>query len=73
MPRGPRTPLKQGRNGTRSINKQLAALTAPATTTVAGLVKQGTEVANATDAASAITQLNALITSLETAGIIVTV
>jgi hypothetical protein len=39
-----------------------------ATATVAGAVKKGATVANATDAATAITQLNALIASLKASG-----
>lgn len=42
-----------------------------ATTTVAGGVKKAATVANATDAASAITQLNLLLTNLRAAGVIV--
>jgi hypothetical protein len=64
----PRTPLKQGRNGTRSINKALL----PATASTAGTVKQGVAVANATDAASALARLNDLLASLRTAGTIAT-
>lgn len=41
-----------------------------ATTTKAGLVLKGAAVANATDAASAITQLNALLASLRASGAI---
>lgn len=46
----------------------LAGVASAATATVAGVVKQGATVANATDAATAITQLNALIASLRAAG-----
>lgn len=69
MPRGPRTPLKQGRNGTRSINAQLTSLDERLT---AEEDTQGVAVANATDEASAVTQLNALLASLRTAGLIAT-
>lgn len=48
-----------------------AAAVAPATTTVNGTVKKAATVAPATDAATVITQLNALIVSLRAAGIIV--
>lgn len=60
-----------------SIVKDLIAATAaaqPATTTVAGVVKKAATVANctvATDGTSAGTQLNALLTSLRAAGMIV--
>ena len=43
-----------------------------ASTTVKGLVNQGVAVTDATDEASVVTQLNALLASLRTAGIIVT-
>jgi hypothetical protein len=41
-----------------------------ASSSVVGGVKKGAAVANATDAASALTQLNALLTSLRAAGVI---
>lgn len=43
---------------------------ATASATEAGLVKRGAAVVNATDAATVITQLNALLASLRTAGVI---
>lgn len=43
-----------------------------ATTSVVGGVKKGVAVANATDEASAVTQLNALLASLRAAGTIAT-
>jgi hypothetical protein len=69
MPRGPRTPLKQGRNGTRSINTQLTDL-ADRLTAEEGV--QGLAVADATDEPTAVTQLNALLASLRTAGLLAT-
>jgi hypothetical protein len=66
-----RTPIKLGKRGTGSINKQLALRTSPASTTQAGIVKKAATVANATDAATVITQLNLLLTNLRAAGIIV--
>lgn len=41
-----------------------------ASASTAGLVKRGVAVVNATDAATALTQLNALLASLRTAGVI---
>jgi hypothetical protein len=66
-----RTPVKLGKGGTGSINKVLAERTSLATTTQAGIVKKAATVANATDAATVITQLNLLLTNLRAAGIIV--
>jgi hypothetical protein len=51
----------------RSLKNSSSKLPA-ATATTAGVVKKGATVANATDAASAITQLNALIASLKASG-----
>lgn len=42
----------------------------PATLTTTGTVKKGAAVVNATDAATALTQLNALLVSLRAAGVI---
>lgn len=75
MPRGPRKPLKQGRNGTRSINAELAKLgaaTQPATAGTAGVVKQGVAVANAAGANPTKAEFDALLASLRTAGVIAT-
>lgn len=71
----PRTPLKQGRNGTRSINKAIAAITQPPDlTALTGRVtdlegRVADNVEDATDAASAITQVNAVIAALVAAGL----
>ncbi|QIG73378.1 putative head fiber protein [Rhizobium phage RHph_Y5A] len=46
------------------------AIPVAATSAKAGTVKQGVAVVNATDNATAITQLNALLASLRTAGVI---
>lgn len=73
--RGPKTPLKTGRNGTRSINGQLATLTEavlPATTAKAGTVKKGVAVANAVGANPTKAEFDALLASLRTAGVITT-
>lgn len=68
------TPLKRGKNGTRSVNKHLSNLLGPgnnlATVTVAGIVKRGTSVANAVGAAPTKAEFNALLASLRTAGIL---
>ena len=47
-----------------------SAIPSAATASVAGTVKRGVAVVNATDAATVITQLNALLASLRTAGVI---
>lgn len=65
-----RTPLKLGKRGTGSFNKQLALRTSPASATQAGIVKRGIAVVNCSDATTVITQLNALLASLRTAGVI---
>lgn len=70
-----RTPLKPGRNGTPSINTQLAALTAKtgaASTTTAGIVKKGVAVADAAGATPTAAEFLALLDSLRTAGVIAT-
>jgi hypothetical protein len=56
-----------------TIEENANAYTLPAAVTLTiGGVKKGVAVANATDAASAITQVNALLASLRTAGVITT-
>lgn len=93
-----RTPLKPGRNGSKSINKAIADIVQPpdltavedratalearattlegktglASTGTAGIVKKGVAVVDATDAATALTQLNALLAALRTSGVITT-
>ena len=51
---------------------QLSTAVEPATDTKAGTVLQGVAVADATDAATVITQCNALLASLRAAGVIET-
>ena len=81
MPKALHTPLKPGRNGTKSINKQIADLKAElarlealipttATTAKAGTVKTGAAVVDCTSAPTVITQLNALLAQLRLTGVI---
>jgi hypothetical protein len=51
--------------------QQAAGTAGLASTTTAGVVKKAATVANATDAATVITQLNLLLTNLRAAGVIV--
>lgn len=71
MPRGPRLPLKQGRNGSRSINAQIKALNDK----IDGIdtsepFEPGAAVADAVDDSDIVTQFNALLASLRAAGLI---
>ena len=54
----------------KKIQDALVAANAVASASEFGQVKKGVAVVNATDAASALTQLNALLASLRTAGVI---
>lgn len=69
-----RIPPKTKLDSTQSTNALTAAVStsAPATPTTNGTVKQGVAVADATDEASAVTQLNALFASLRASGAIAT-
>jgi len=64
--------MTPGAHKARLGSKVAAAIaaSAPATATTSGTVLKAGTVANATDAATAITQLNALIASLRAAGTI---
>jgi hypothetical protein len=55
---------------TAKLGDLVEAGTAAATATAQGQVKMGAAVVNATDAASALTQINALLASLRAAGTI---
>lgn len=74
MSRALRTPLKPGRNGSKSINEKVAAgtLVPAATTTVRGTVLKGAAVAAAAGANPTAAEYLTLLTSLRNAGVITT-
>lgn len=69
---GIRIPPKTDKDAkdTTAALQAAAGATQPASPTTAGVVKQGAAVANATDEASAVVQLNALLASLRASGAI---